>query len=84
MSDAIVLLIARVFWIKAESGLARIAATRKYFNPLRGETIYYIVSCLCWALGEYSGGVKQTHRADSGLEGMWMCETDPLIFSQPN
>ena len=69
MAQSIVTLIARVFWIKAESGVARVAATSKYFKPLRGETIYYIVSCLNWGLREYESGGRRTQRCDAGLEG---------------
>lgn len=68
MGQSIIRLIARVFWVRADSGLARVSATSTYFNPLRGETIYYIVSCLNWGLKEYESGAKRTHRCGAGLE----------------
>ena len=68
-SQWIVQLIHRVFWIKADSGLARQSGTKKYFDPLRPETIYYLVTCLCWCLMEYSTGSRAMKYCDADFEG---------------
>jgi len=70
-SRSLVRLISRVFFIKAESGVARHAATRSYFDPLRAETIYYIVTCLCWCLKEYETGIRIKRDADAEFEELY-------------
>jgi len=53
-------IIARVFYINAESGLARNEYTRDWFNPLRGATIIYIATCIYWAIKEYETGTRRS------------------------
>lgn len=68
MSQSIVRLIARIFWVKADSGLGRCSATKHLFNPLRSETIYYIVTCIWWCLKEYESGAHCTVKANQDYE----------------
>lgn len=63
----IVHLLERVFWQRG--GAARHLGTKQYFEPLRGETIYYLVTCLCWSIMEYATGIRKKREADKSFEG---------------
>ena len=67
-SQWIVRLIHRVFFIEAESGVARKPGTHHYFDPLRAETIYYMVTCLAWCMKEYSTGFWVRKDTDKEFE----------------
>lgn len=66
-SQWIVHLLERVFWQRG--GAARHPGTRQYFEPLRGETIYYVVTCLCWSIMEYATGIRKNRVTDKSFEG---------------
>jgi hypothetical protein len=67
-SSSLIRLLSKVLWIKASSGLARHAGTKSLFEPLRPETIYYLVTCLAWAIKEYQTGTKTTVEVNSEFE----------------
>jgi hypothetical protein len=69
MSQFIVKLAAAVYWAHADSGLARIPWTTKFFEPLRPTTTIHIVASLHWCLKEFESGFQKTTRVDAGLEG---------------
>jgi Domain of unknown function (DUF6532) len=51
--------IARVFFLSgSREALARLEHTAKYFLPLRGESVVFVLVCIAFALEEYLTGKR--------------------------